>query len=354
MSNTTIQIKRSSVTTQPGSLAAAEPAYSYLSDKLFIGDASGTPIAIGGRYFIDQLNVAFAVANAAYATANSSTVANDAYTVANAAFDKANSANVLAYNTGIGANNYSGSMANAANAYADATYVKLTSGSLQSVSSDINITGNLTVTGTTTYVNTATLLVSDNLFVLNSDLDNTTAPTQDAGMEINRGSSANVAVLWNETTERWTITNDGSNYLNIATTLDVSNTASSSNGYADLVGAAANAYAVTVGAASNAYAVVVGGAANAYSVTVGAASNAYADLVGTAANTNAANGSYISAGIVKVPYGGTGNTSLTDNGILVGRGTSAISTVYSSTEGNVLQINNSGVPTFGMLDGGLF
>ena len=72
MSNTRIQIKRSSVTTTPvgGSLAAAEPAYSYLSDKLFIGDASGTPIAIGGRYFIDQLNVAFAVANAAYGVAN--------------------------------------------------------------------------------------------------------------------------------------------------------------------------------------------------------------------------------------------------------------------------------------------
>jgi hypothetical protein len=63
MANTTIQIKRSSVTTQPASLAAAEPAYSYLSDKLFIGDATGSSvIAIGGKYFIDQLNVAFSVA----------------------------------------------------------------------------------------------------------------------------------------------------------------------------------------------------------------------------------------------------------------------------------------------------
>lgn len=39
-----------------------------------------------------------------------------------ASYDKANSANILAYNTGIGANNYAGAMANSANAYATATY----------------------------------------------------------------------------------------------------------------------------------------------------------------------------------------------------------------------------------------
>ena len=43
--------------------------------------------------------------------------ANASYTNANAAYDKANSANVLAYNTGIGANNYAGAMANSGNAW---------------------------------------------------------------------------------------------------------------------------------------------------------------------------------------------------------------------------------------------
>ena len=187
MSNTTIQIKRSSVTTAPTTLNAGEPAYSYLSDKLFIGTSDGTgAIAIGGKYFVDQSNTAYNVANAAFAAANaagSSAKLNLAFDTANAAFDKANSANVLAYNTGIGANAYASAVGVSANAYADATFLPKTGGTL---TGDLNILANLTVTGTTTYVNTVSLLVSDNIIGLNSDLDNGTAPTQDAGIEVNR------------------------------------------------------------------------------------------------------------------------------------------------------------------------
>jgi hypothetical protein len=55
-----------------------------------------------------------------------------------------------------------------------------------------------------------------------------------------------------------------------------------------------------------------------------------------------------------VARGGTGNTSFTTNAILMGQGTSAVTTVASSTEGHVLQINASGVPTFAHLNGGFF
>lgn len=120
MANTIIQIKRSSVTTSPGSLQAAEPAYSYLSDKLFIGDASGAVIEIGGRYYInvaqkswDTANAAFIHANAAFAYANTISsdadekanaaiiTANVAYDAANAAFNAANTGTsaVAAFNT---------------------------------------------------------------------------------------------------------------------------------------------------------------------------------------------------------------------------------------------------------------
>jgi hypothetical protein len=46
MANTVIQIKRSVATTAPtaGSLSAAEPAYSYLSNKLFIGSSDGSQV----------------------------------------------------------------------------------------------------------------------------------------------------------------------------------------------------------------------------------------------------------------------------------------------------------------------
>ena len=62
----------------------------------------------------------------------------------------------------------------------------------------------------------------------------------------------------------------------------------------------------------------------------------------------------LTSGTLPVARGGTGNTSFTTNGILMGQGTSAITTVESSTEGHVLQINASGIPTFAHLNGGFF
>jgi hypothetical protein len=62
----------------------------------------------------------------------------------------------------------------------------------------------------------------------------------------------------------------------------------------------------------------------------------------------------ITTGTLPVARGGTGNTSFTTNAILMGQGTSAVTTVASSTEGHVLQINASGVPTFAHLNGGFF
>jgi hypothetical protein len=73
MSNTLIQIKRSTVTATPanGSLAAGELAYSYASDKLFAGNSSGTGvIEIGGKYFVDVAQQAYDQANTARNTAN--------------------------------------------------------------------------------------------------------------------------------------------------------------------------------------------------------------------------------------------------------------------------------------------
>jgi len=60
------------------------------------------------------------------------------------------------------------------------------------------------------------------------------------------------------------------------------------------------------------------------------------------------------SGTLAVGNGGTGNTALTLNGVIIGQGSSALTTVVSSTEGHVLQINSSGVPTFAHLNGGSF
>jgi hypothetical protein len=64
--------------------------------------------------------------------------------------------------------------------------------------------------------------------------------------------------------------------------------------------------------------------------------------------------SAITSGTLGVARGGTGAGSFTTNGVLLGQGTSALTTASSSTEGHVLTINASGVPTFAHLQGGTF
>ncbi len=67
--------------------------------------------------------------------------------------------------------------------------------------STVTISGNLTVSGTTTTVNTETINLADNIILLNSN--EAGAPTQNAGIEIERGTSTNVQFVWDETADRW-------------------------------------------------------------------------------------------------------------------------------------------------------
>jgi len=81
------------------------------------------------------------------------------------------------------------------------------------IGQDLTVTGNLTVQGNTTTVNTEQLNVEDNIITLNSGVAG--APTLNSGIEVNRGTSTDVSILWNETTDKWTFTNDGTNYANL-------------------------------------------------------------------------------------------------------------------------------------------
>lgn len=75
------------------------------------------------------------------------------------------------------------------------------------------IRGNLQVDGTTTTVNSATLDIADHIITLNTDVTGT--PTQNAGVEVERGTSTNVAIRWNEDDDKWQFTNDGTTYTNL-------------------------------------------------------------------------------------------------------------------------------------------
>ena len=66
---------------------------------------------------------------------------------------------------------------------------------------EVVVAGNLTVNGTTTTVNSNTVEIGDAIIVLNSD--ETGTPSQDAGIEVERGTAANVVFKWNETDDKW-------------------------------------------------------------------------------------------------------------------------------------------------------
>lgn len=450
MSNTLIQIKRSTTTATPpnGSLAAGQEAYSYSSNTLFIGTPDGTGvIAIGGKYYIDtignaydQANNAFSAANAAnsgsvsagaFAQANSaSATANAAIASANAALATGNAAFAVA-NAAIASANAALATGNAAYAFANSTSITANLAFIHAnnaynmannalpktggtISGDLVVTGNTTFSGLVTYANTQTLLVGDNIFVLNADLPAGAAPSEDAGMQINRGSSPNVGIIWNESTDKWTMQIADGTYKLLASNTDVETITASGAAAFTVANAAflhANAAFIQANAAiasasagqatANAAFAAANGAfasANAGQSTANAsyafansahrtanlafthANNAYA--LANSATAQAANADFLTTGTVPsgrlsgsytgitglgtittgvwqgstvaVGYGGTGQTTFTTNGILYGNGSGALNVTAAGTEGQVLQASSTGIPQFGMLDGGTF
>lgn len=81
----------------------------------------------------------------------------------------------------------------------------------------VYVQGNLVVGGNSTAVSRTDLNITDNIVSLNVGETGTGVTLGYAGINVDRGSAANVAVLWNESIGQWTLTNDGTNYVSIAT-----------------------------------------------------------------------------------------------------------------------------------------
>jgi hypothetical protein len=90
---------------------------------------------------------------------------------------------------------------------ASSTYLPKSGGN---INGSLIIDGNLTVSGSTTYLNVNELNIEDNLIVLNYGVSG--SPSLSAGIEIERGTSPNVSIKWNESNDRWEFTKDGSNF----------------------------------------------------------------------------------------------------------------------------------------------
>ena len=264
---TRIQLKYSTGTSAPASLVAAEPAYSYASNTFFIGSPTGDGvIAIGGKFYLDQQQLAWDHANAAFASANAGTGAVGAYNHANAAFDTANGAVAVnltqnnsitaAFNTGNSAfiqansgfnhanaaftsanaingvnltqNNsitFASDTANAAfsnaNSYitrneavnvtqnnrTDAAFTRannsLNANTGGTVNGDVSITGNLIVTGNVVSISTTEIVSNDSLIVLG--VGNYTSDIVDIGLvaHYNDGVNAHSGIIRDATNKEY-------------------------------------------------------------------------------------------------------------------------------------------------------
>lgn len=83
------------------------------------------------------------------------------------------------------------------------------------VNGNATITGSLSITGELISTQSERIDLEDSVIQLNSNASGSPVDTADAGLEVNRGTATSTKLLWDESTDRWTFTNNGTNYYNI-------------------------------------------------------------------------------------------------------------------------------------------
>ena len=197
-----------------GAYAQANGAYAQANGAY--SSANGAYAQANGAY--SQANGAYAQANTAYGQANDAySQANTGYAQANAAYLQANAARGQA-NTAYGQANDAYSQANTArgtanDAYGQANTARDTANSAYAeanlklnisggtITGSLVVQGNLEILGNSTTLNVETLAVEDNEIILNSNV--TGSPALDGIITINRGTSTNAVLKWDETSDQW-------------------------------------------------------------------------------------------------------------------------------------------------------
>lgn len=86
------------------------------------------------------------------------------------------------------------------------------------VNRDLLVYGNLTVEGNSTTLNVHTLEIEDFDIVLNSNTSG--SPTNNSSITVDRGTSSNTFLRWNENIDRWGWSDDGTVMYNFVSALD--------------------------------------------------------------------------------------------------------------------------------------
>jgi len=198
---------------------------------------------------------------------------------------------------------------------------------LQTIGTDLQISGNLIVTGTATYVNTSISQTNDSLIELAAN--NNVGDVIDIGFYglYNNGSTNNITGLVRDAGSK--------NYYLFANIISSSVT--------------------TANTLSNNY------FTQANTATLYTNINGYQGTFATANITNATVGTLSLTNALAVAQGGTGQTSFTTNGITYGNGsgglgvTAAAGTSDQTYSNQVLTVTNAGVPVWTTtMDGGTF
>lgn len=81
---------------------------------------------------------------------------------------------------------------------------------------DVVINGNLLVVGSTANVSATNTEIKDNIIVLNKGETGNGITLGTAGISVDRGTGANVSIVYTQSANVWSLTNDGVNYFPIA------------------------------------------------------------------------------------------------------------------------------------------
>jgi hypothetical protein len=214
-----VQISIAKGTSNPTSstgLTLGEPAFNYSNNTLWLGKGSGvTPVWVGAGVCGASAGID---AGLTYQIPTLGAV-KDYFSAVSSSFLGTTASYVSSFNgltgavTGasLGANTFTGLQT--LNSGLTTAFAYVSGGA--TVGGNLYVSGNLTVSGGVTTSVSEIVLIEDNIITLNSNVTGT--PTENAGVEIERGTSANTQILWNESTDKWTFTNDGSLYYDIPT-----------------------------------------------------------------------------------------------------------------------------------------